>query len=164
MPVPAVLITQFSFALVGYALVAKWYVLPALSGRPLALALPPLILPHLMRPVSLWLLAPGVIVQPSIPAGFASGTAYGDLLAAALALVAVLMLRNQVRGAVLAAWVFNVVGVVDALRNCAVGMQTLAPLSMGALVLVPAFGVPLLLVSHALVFQLLIAHRRAAAK
>ena len=162
MPVPAILVTQFLFALVGYSLVAKWYVLPAFAGRPLATALPPLILPHLMRPVSLWLLAPGVIVEPTIARGFAAGTAYGDLVATALAIMAVLMLRSQARGAGLAAWVFNVVGVIDALRNCLVGMQTQAPLHMGAMVFVPAFGVPLLLVSHALVFQLLIAHRRAA--
>jgi hypothetical protein len=162
MPVPAIILTQFFVALIGYGLVARWYVAPALAGRPLRAALPPLLLPHLMRPVSLWLLAPGVIVQSSLPSSFAEGTAYGDLVATTLALIAVLLVRAEVKGAVLAAWVFNVVGLLDALRNCLAGMLAQAPLHMGAAVLVPAFGVPLLLVSHVLIFKLLLDHRRSS--
>ena len=126
--------------------------------------LPPLILPHLFRPVSLWLLAPGVIVQPTVPQGFATGTAYGDLVVTVLALVAVLLVRGERRGAVVAAWVFNVAGFVDALRNCVVGIVSRAPVHMGAAALVPAFAVPLLLASHVLVFAVLRAHRRNRAR
>jgi hypothetical protein len=61
---------------------------------------------------------------------------------------------------IVAAWVFNVVGLADALRNCVMGMKTGAPAHMGAGVLIPAFGVPLLIVSHALIFKLLIDHAR----
>lgn len=161
MPVPAILLTQFFVALAGYTLVARWYVAPAVRGRPLREVLPPLILPHLIRPVSLWLLAPGVIVQPSIPRSFAEGTAYGDLVATALAFVAILMARQGTRGAAIAAWTFNVVGLLDALRNCLAGMRLQAPLHMGAAVLIPAFGVPLLLVSHGLVFKVLLDARRS---
>lgn len=162
MPVPAILLTQFLVALIGYTLVAKWYVFPALAGWPLKLALPPLLLPHLVRPVSLWLLAPGVVVHPDIPRSFAEGTAYGDLVATGLALLAVLLVRAEASGAVVAAWIFNVVGLLDALRNCLVGMQLQAPQHMGAMVFVPAFGVPLLLVTHVLIFKLLWDHRRIA--
>jgi hypothetical protein len=160
MPAPLIVVIEFTIALIGYSLVAKWYVVPALAGRPLSSSLPPLILPHLIRPVSLWLLAPGVIVQPSLPRVFATGTAYGDLVATALALVAILLARSGHRMAVAAAWLFNVVGLLDALRNCAVGIMTKAPFHMGAGVLIPAFGVPLLLVSHVLVFKVLIDHAR----
>jgi hypothetical protein len=117
-------------------------------------------LPHLVRPVSLWLLAPGIIVEPTLPRHFATGTAYGDLFAASLALLAILLVRSERPGAVAAAWVFNVVGFADALRNCAVGMAARAPTHMGAGVLIPAYGVPLLLVSHVLIFKLLLDHRR----
>ena len=159
-PAPVALIIDFLFALVAYGLVARWYVAPALRPLPLKSALPPLLLVHLMRPISLWLLVPGVIVQPSIPPGFASGTALGDLVATTLALVAAVMVRTEKKGGVAAAWIFNIVGLADALRNCAVGMLARAPLHMGAAVLIPAFGVPLLLVSHVLIFQVLIEHRR----
>ena len=164
MPIPAIVLIDFWIAFTAYTLVARWYVLPALHGKRLSSALPPLLLLHLVRPVSLWLLAPGVIVQPSLPTAFATGTAYGDLVATALALIAALLVRGERKGAVLAAWVFNVVGLVDALRNCAVGMLLQAPLHMGAAVLVPSFGVPLLLVSHGLIFKVLLDHRRSASR
>src|SRR5687768_12961230 len=161
MPVPPIILTQFLCMLLACSLAAKWYVLPALSGRPLSVSLPPLILLHLLRPVSLWLLAPGVLVEPSIPASFATGTAYGDLLAAGLAAIAVVLVRSGSRGGVAAAWVFNVVGLLDALRNCLVGMLERAPEHMGAMVFVPAYGVPVLLVSHVLIFKLLLEDRAA---
>jgi hypothetical protein len=161
-PAPVALIVDFVFALTAYVLVARWWVAPALAGRPLKSALPPLILVHLVRPVSLWLLVPGIVVQPTIPEVFATGTAYGDLVATGLALIAVLLVRAEHSAGVAAAWIFNVVGVLDALRNCLVGLSVKAPLHMGAAVFVPAFGVPLLLVSHGLIFKVLLDHRRAA--
>src|SRR5688572_29665859 len=103
MPVALALATNFLFALLAYSLVAVWYVAPALAGKSLRTALPPLLLPHLFRPVSLWLLVPGVIVEPSIPSNFAQGTAYGDLVVAALALGAALLARAERRGAIAAA-------------------------------------------------------------
>jgi hypothetical protein len=161
MPVPVALVVQFLTALLAFSLVAAWYVRPALAHRPLRTALPPLLLPHLIRPISLWLLVPGVIVGPGMPSSFAQGTAYGDLVVTALAAIAVVMVRTERPGAVAAVWMFNVVGLLDALHNCLVGMTTQAPAHMGAAVLVPAYVVPLLLVSHALVFAVLLEHRRA---
>jgi hypothetical protein len=158
-PAPLVLATQFSFALVAYTLVAKWWIRPALRDVPLDRALPPLLLLHLVRPVSMWLLVPGVLVRPTIPSDFASGTAYGDLLSATLAFVAVLLVRRRHSAGVAATWVFNVIGSLDILRNVAVGMLRGAPEHMGGMVFVPAYGVPLLLVSHALVFVVLLDHR-----
>jgi hypothetical protein len=160
MPPPAALAIEFAFALVAYSLIVKWYVLPALAGLPLGRALTPLLLVHLLRPVTLWLLFPGVIVDASLPREFAVGTAYGDLLSAALALVAVLLLRSVPRVGVACTWLFNVVGTLDILRNLSTGVRLGVAPHMGAAVLIPAFGVPLLLVDHALVFVLLLRHGR----
>jgi hypothetical protein len=159
-PVPPVVVTQFSFALIACALVAKWWIRPALRGMPLDRALPPLLLVHLVRPVSMWLLVPGVVVRPTMPADFATGTAYGDLVAASLALVAIVLVRRRHRAAVASAWVFNVIGSLDVLRNIAVGLFRGAPEHMGAMVFVPTYGVPIILVSHALVFVVLLDHRQ----
>jgi len=160
MPIPLIVVIEFTFAIVAYSLVARWYVVPLLEKHPLRTTLPPLILLHLMRPVSLWLLVPGFIVDADMPSSFATGTAYGDLVATVLALVAAILVRRDAPGAIAAAWIFNVVGVADALKNCAAGMMAKAPSHMKAAVLVPAYGVPLLLVSHALIFWLLIRRQR----
>jgi hypothetical protein len=163
MPAPLVVVIEFTFMIVAYTLVATWYVMPALSRIPLRSALPPLLLVHLVRPVSLWLMVPDVIVRPSIPHAFAAGTASGDLLAAILALIAAVLVHGEKKGAIATCWLFNVVGLVDALRNCVIGIMTRAPLHMGAGVLIPAYAVPLLLVSHVMIFQLLLADRRRRA-
>ena len=163
MPAPIVLVIDFTFALIAYALVAHWYVLPALAERPLRSSLPPLLLIHLLRPISLWLLVPGVIVKRTIPIGFAQGTAFGDLLAAALALVAALLVRAESKLAIPAVWLFNIVGFVDVLRNCVTGLLLGSPPHMGAAVLIPAFGVPAIIVSHGLIFKILWDDRRRRA-
>lgn len=150
------LVVDFAFAITAFSLAAAWYLWPVLTRVPLKVALPPLLLLHLFRPVSLWLLVPGVVVTERIPPGFAAGTAYGDIVAAVLALVAAVMTRVQARGWRIAAWVFNLWGAIDAVKNCVVGMQQGSPAEMGVGVLVTAFCVPALLVSHALVFLLLL--------
>jgi hypothetical protein len=147
---------QFAFSITAYSLIAAWYLWPILTSVPLKSALPPLILVHLVRPISMWMLVPGVIVGAGIPAGFATGTAYGDLAAASLALLAAVMARKELPFWRVAVWVFNGWGAFDALKNVVVGALQDSPAQMGAGVLIPAYGVPALLVSHALVFLLLL--------
>lgn len=161
LPVPPIVVTQFLFTTGALSLVAVWYVLPALKRVPLRSSLPPLILLHLVRPVSLWLLAPGAIVKPTMPETFATQTAYGDLLSASLALVAAVLVRREAKGAVLLAWLFNIVGFIDVVKNVAVGMAQSAPAHMGAMAFVPAYGVPVVILSHLLIFKLLLDHRAA---
>jgi hypothetical protein len=157
---PLAVVVQFTCTLLACSLAAVWYVRPALIDKPLRTALPPLMLLHLIRPVSLWLVVPDVIVRPGLASSFAEGTAYGDLLATALAVIAVLLVRGERPGAVIAAWIFNVVGLLDILRNCVMGLTTRAPEHMGAGVCVVGYGVPVLVVSHWLMFTILIQHRR----
>lgn len=97
-------------------------------------------------------LVPGVVARP-LPASFANPAAYGDLLTGVLALLALIALRNSWAGAVVLVWVFNTVGTVDlvnALRHVDV-----AP-DFGAAWYVPTFLVPLLLVTHFMIFARLL--------
>jgi hypothetical protein len=134
---------------------------PALRRRPRAEALRPLLLLHAFRFVGLTFLVPGV-VSPDLPAGFARPAAYGDLTTSILALLAVATLRS--RPGTLVVWVFNIVGTVDLLNafyqadRLGVGI---APGLQGAAYFIPTVLVPLLLVTHLLVFCILL--RRDAA-
>jgi hypothetical protein len=88
--------------------------------------------------------------------------AYGDLTTSILALLAVATLRS--RPGTLVVWVFNIVGTVDLLNafyqadRLGVGI---APGLQGAAYFIPTVLVPLLLVTHLLVFCILL--RRDAA-
>jgi hypothetical protein len=97
-------------------------------------------------------------VYPGMPAQFAYPAAFGDLLAAALAMAAILagMPRSLV-------WTFNVVGTVDLLAAIALATIYGAPDFMGPAYWIPAFWVPALLVTHYLTFLLLTRNQESPA-
>ena len=78
--------------LIVFGFAARWYVAPALSRLDRKAALTPFLLLHATRYVGLAFLIPGVTAEPLDPR-FADFAAYGDLVAAVVALVALLALR-----------------------------------------------------------------------
>src|SRR5262245_7303510 len=105
--------TGIAFSFIAWGPVAAWYVWPELRRLPLADALRPLLMLHCFRFIGLSFLVPGV-VSPDLPARFAVPAAYGDLLAAVLALLALgVGLHN--RAGLALAWLFNIWGTVDLL-------------------------------------------------
>jgi hypothetical protein len=146
------------FGLVAWSIVAARYVWPDLRGRSRAEALRPILLLHAFRFVGLAFLVPGV-VSPDLPDAFARPAAYGDLATAVLALFAGACLGT--RAGVPLVWVFNTVGAVDLLNafyqanRLGVGIN---PGLQGAAYFIPAVLVPLLLVTHVLVFRILLRH------
>src|SRR6202521_4247501 len=103
---------QFTFSLIIFSMVAKWYITPALNKLPIHSALVPLFLVHALRYLPSTAFAPGQ-VDPKIPMDAMAGIAYGDLASAILALIAVVFLRSGRCGAVALAWVVNGVTSLD---------------------------------------------------
>ena len=93
------------------------------------------------------------MVSLDLPAAFAGPAAYGDLATSMLALLAIAMPGRRAGNVIV--WVFNSVGTVDLLNafyqgdRLTVGMT---PGLQGAAYSFPTVLVPLLLVTHALVF------------
>jgi hypothetical protein len=153
MNVQQIFALQFVLTLLVYSLVAVWYVGPWLARLPLERALVPLLLLHAMRHLGLVFLVPTVVGTP-LPEGFAIPAAYGDLLAAILALLALAALRAGWTLAFALVWVFNVVGALDLLNALARGVQL--GVRLGAAYYIPTVAVPALLVTHAMIFVLLL--------
>lgn len=143
------------FGLVSFGLIAAWYVLPALAELPRDKALTPLLLLHTFRYLGLTFLIPGVVAAEMSPA-FAVPAAYGDFLAAILALAAVIALRQGWPFAVGLVWVFNIVGTVDLLNALFQRLQHVPAGQFGGAYFIPALIVPGLLVTHYVVFRLLL--------
>ena len=140
---------------IAWAIVARQYIWPALHGQPRADALRPILLLHSFRFVGLVFLIPGV-VSPDLPAAFARPAAYGDLATATLALLAIAALRNRL--GIILVWAFNLLGTADLLHAFYEGNRTgigLAPGLQGAAYFIPTVLVPLLVITHGLVFRLL---------
>tara|TARA_B110000037_G_scaffold132737_1_gene150650 strand:+ start:440 stop:922 length:483 start_codon:yes stop_codon:yes gene_type:complete len=154
MPLDLILPICFLFSFIAYGFIAKWYALPALRKITPESALVILILPHTFRYIGLSFLIPGVTASP-LPTTFANPTAYGDLLSAVLAFIAIYALRTKRHWANPAIWVFNIVGTADLIVAVSIGTYLGAVKMMGSTFFIPAILVPFLLVSHALIFRLL---------
>ena len=146
---------QFFLSLIVYALIAKWFVTPWLAGKPIQEALIPLIFPHAFRHIGMMFLVPTVVTQP-LPKAFAIPAAYGDLATALLALLALVALRGGWGLALSLVWLFNVVGTLDLANALFQGLRLDAASSFGAAWYIPTFFVPLLLVTHFMIFARLL--------
>jgi hypothetical protein len=83
-----------------------------------------------------------------MPPQFAYPAAFGDLLAALLAMAAILAVVRNVRGGRLLVWIFNLEGTVDLIAAMALATIYGAPAYMGPAYWIPALWVPALLVTH----------------
>ena len=120
----------------------------------------PLLILHSFRFIGLAFLVPGV-VSPDLPSAFAHSAAYGDIIAATLALVSLLSLPGG--AGVVLAWAFNVWGAADLLNAFYQANHAgLLPGQLGATYFIPTVLVPLLLITHGLAFRILLQHGNAA--
>ena len=146
---------------VASGIVTKLYIWPWLRVMTREEALLPLMVPHMFRFLGLSFLVPGV-VSASLSPDFARPAAYGDLVAALLAVVAVLALSARASWALAIVWVFNLWGTIDllyAIYQGEIGVR-IGPGSLGAAFFIPTVLVPPLLVTHALIFRLLLRRRQ----
>ena len=102
-----------AFGFVAWAVVTVLYIWPELQVRSRSEALRPLLVLHGFRFIGLSFLVPGV-VSPDLPIAFARDAAYGDMVAAVLALLALTALRTRLGIALV--WVFNIWGSLDLLN------------------------------------------------
>ncbi len=146
---------------VAFGLVTKLYIWPRLRPLERDAALLPLVVPHTFRFIGLSFLVPGV-VSPSLPSAYAAPAAYGDLVAAILAVAATVALSGRAPLASLLVWFFNVWGTADllfAFYQGLFGIQ-LDPRMLGAAFFIPTAVVPPLIITHALIFWLLVRPRQ----
>lgn len=154
---PQIFGLQFAMSLVVYGLIARWYVAPRLAALPLPRALTPLLLLHATRYLGMVFLVP-TVVGGTLPSEFALPAAYGDLLAAWLALLAIVALRAGWPVALPLVWLFSVVGTVDLVHALVQGNRL--QVQLGAAYYIPTVAVPALLVTHVMIVALLITRSR----
>jgi hypothetical protein len=152
---------SIAFSVIAWGIVAARYIWPALRPRQRSEALRPLLILHSFRFLGMGFLVPGV-VSPDLPRAFATAAAFGDIVAAALALLALLSLQSA--AGLLVAWIFNVWGFVDLVNAFYQANATgLMPGQLGAAYFIPTLIVPLLLITHGLAFRVLLQHQHEPA-
>ena len=153
---PVLFAISVAFGLAVWGAVAWHYVWPALRERPAPENLKPILLLNAFRFLGLAFVVPGV-VSPELPASFAQPVAYGDLISAILALLALATLGT--RAGTAAAWLFNTFGMADLLFAFYLGSRISLPDIPGLLgagyFIVTAY-VPLLFIAHGIAFRILL--------
>src|SRR5215468_7288789 len=154
---------QFTLSIILASIVARWYVAPALAKLPARVALVPLFLVHVLRYLPSTAFAPGQ-VDADIPRYAMAAIAYGDLASAVLALIAAVLLRYGVRGAIPVAWFVNTVTSLDWLHATFLAASShLATYRMGGNWYIAAYYVPVIGVAHVMIFARLMKHSRHGA-
>jgi hypothetical protein len=157
-----ILTVNLLFSTLVFWIAARLYVLPNLDAWEPKTILLPILLLHGLRHLGLMFLAPGA-VYAGIPPEFTYPAAFGDLLTAVLALIAIPAVAKRAPSAKLLVWIFNIVGSLDLADAIVLATAYNAAPLMGPAYWIPAFWVPALLVTHYITFLLLLRGRWAAA-
>jgi hypothetical protein len=143
-------------SLLSCMVVAALFVWPRLRTASSEQALIWLVAPHMfLRFIGLSFFVPGVV--SALPKAWAVPAGYGDAVAGILAIVATVALAQTFPWAIAAVWIFNVWGAADLLfAFYKAASVRLEPGSLGAGFYLVTAVVPALLVSHALIFGVLV--------
>ncbi len=148
--------SSIAFALTAWGVVTKLYLWPRLLPMGRSDALRPILVLHTFRFLGLAFLVPGV-VSLDLPPAFADAAAFGDIIAAILALLSLASLESS--AGVVLAWIFNLWGSADILNAFfQAGHAGLMAGQLGAAYFLPTVVVPLLLITHVLGFRILLRH------
>jgi hypothetical protein len=151
-------------AILTCVVVANLYVWPALRALPRAQALRVLASLQAFRFLGLNFVVVGFVssgLNPSV----GSQIAWGDFIAAVLALLSIAALSARSPSAIPIVWLSNVWGMADLVNAYYKGVTQVADVGLfGAGIYVPALFVPILLTAHVLAFSLLLKRSDATVK
>jgi len=153
---------SIAFSFIAWGIVTARYIWPELRLRQRAEALRPVLILHSFRFIGLAFLVPGV-VSPDLPPAFAHSAAYGDIIAAMLALLSLLFLPRA--AGVATAWIFSLWGTADLFNAFYQAKHAgLMAGQLGATYFIPTLIVPLLMITHGLTFRILLQHQPERAR
>lgn len=138
----------------------KYYWLP-FKDLELKKAVQPVLFLHLFRFEGLAFLVPGVVRAGLNPA-WAMPAAFGDFTTAILALITLSLINSKSFRPLL--WVFNILGLADLLLAFIDGPRYNIVPFLGPTYFIVVFYVPILLLTHFMVFKLLVKSKPAQAR
>ena len=158
----SILTVNLLFSTLTFWIAARIYLLPRLHELQPRSVLLPILLLHSFRHFGLMFLARGA-TYPGMPREVAVPAAAGDLLATVLALIAIPAVAKNARSARSLVWLFNIEGTLDLIAAIVLATVYGAQPYMGPAYWIPAFWVPAMLVTHYIVFVILLRHWRGVA-
>lgn len=151
-------IIQFIWFLIAWATIAKLLLNPVIERYELNDRLSYWLAPQLFR-----VLGVGLLVQnlsPQLPYSFALPTAIGDSLTAVLALISLIALQQRWSSAKYWVLVCNTIGSIDLAIALPHAAAIKAAIYLTGQWYVPAAIVPLMIVSHTMIWRILYSQRK----
>lgn len=139
----------------------RWFLKPALPQLKPEIVLVPILLLHSLRHLGLMFLTTGV-TSPNLPQQFAVPAAAGDFMSGMLALTAAILIQKKSRFAIPMTWIFTVVGILDFISAITLSRIYSAADFLGGAYWIPAFWVPLLIVGHLAIIDVLLFSKRTS--
>jgi len=138
---------------------SKKYLWAKIKNLQLKKAVQPILILHSFRFAGLCFLVPGV-VNAGLNSAWAIPAAFGDFTAGVLAFITLLVINRTSFRALL--WVFNILGFIDLLLAFADGPRYGVVPFLGAAYFIVILYVPILLLTHIMVFKLLLKNKKPA--
>lgn len=155
LPVQVILPISIFMGLISYFTIAKWYILPRIEKWSIDDQLAVLLVPHFFRFIGFAFLIHGVTTDALDPR-FSIPAAFGDIIAAILALLTFYSIKLQFKYRIIFAFAFNCIGFFDFVNAMTRGLLFVEPKNMGATYFIPMVIVPMLMMSHILIFRFLL--------
>lgn len=150
-----IFLIQLIMSIFVFILLAKWAISPWLNEKAANIAMMILVAPHAIRHIGLTFLIPSV-TEPSLSQAFAFTTAWGDFVSAVLAIIVLFALKHNIKAAIPLLWLFNIIGTIDLIMALS---QADVVSMLGGTWYIPTFFVPLLLVTHGMIFVRLFSNK-----
>lgn len=136
--------------------ISKKYFWFRIKNLELKKAVQPILILHSFRFAGLSFLVPGV-VHAGLNSAWAMPAAFGDFTAAILAFITLMRINSTSFRSLL--WIFNILGAIDLLVAFADGPRYSILPFLGATYFIVIIYVPILLLTHLMVFKLLLKQR-----
>lgn len=139
-----------------WTVMIRRFLWPAMARQTLEMAVLPLLVISALRVNGLCMLIPGVVAS-DLPSAFANAVAYGDVLAALIAVGAIAAFGVSERAGRMACWLYTVVGVGDLMLASVQMVATqVAPAQLQGAYFLVVVMVPSLMIMHALIVSQLL--------
>jgi hypothetical protein len=146
---------QFGISLLVYSLVTAWFISPWLRARPARQAAIIVLIPQLVHHIGATTMVSSV-VSPDMPSGFNVPVTIGDAIIMVLTLAAIYALKNKSAIAVPILWLFTIVGFVYHPYIGYLGKALQVSDRLGPHWYVGCFYIPVIIISHVLIFMILL--------
>lgn len=149
-------------SLVAFAMIAVWYLAPALNRKPLTVALTTLLWFHAFRYVALQIFSAAAVGGLNATSGTLQTIAFGDLITAVLALISIAALRRGPGVARVLVWATAIIGTADLVSATVAGISGhLIDTASNWSWFILAVYVPILWITAGMIFWQLLARRNA---